>query len=96
MKSRISSEIDHLCRAAHSAGCIHRSVLDRVLEFCTYDRVTPDGEEYYLVNYPFIERDYYYDMLLSLGDKCECLSPARVREELKRRLQSMTAIYQDS
>ena len=75
---------------------IHRSVLDRVLEFCTYDRVTPDGEEYYLVNYPFIERDYYYDMLLSLGDKCECLSPAHVREELKRRIQSMTAVYQDS
>lgn len=75
---------------------IHRSVLDRVLEFCTYDRVTPDGEEYYLVNYPFIERDYYYDMLLSLSDKCECLSPAHVREELKRRIQSMTAVYQDN
>lgn len=72
---------------------IHKSVLDRVLEVCTYDRVTPDGEEYYLVNYPFIERDYYYDMLLSLGDKCECLEPAHVREEVKRRIQSMASIY---
>lgn len=72
---------------------VHKSVLDRVLEFCTYDRVTPNGEDYYLVNYPFIERDYYYDMLLSFGDKCECLEPAHVREEVKRRIQSMTSIY---
>ena len=75
---------------------IHKSVLDRVLEFCTYDRVTPDGEEYYLVNYPFIERDYYYDMLLSFGDKCECLEPVHVREEIKRRIQSMASIYRES
>lgn len=72
---------------------IHKSVLDRVLEFCTYDRVTPDGEEYYLVNYPFIERDYYYDMLLSFGDKCECLEPIHVREEIKRRIRSIALIY---
>ena len=72
---------------------IHKSVLDRVLDFCTYDRVTPDGEEYYLVNYPFMERDYYYDMLLSFGDQCECLAPAHVREEMKRRIQRMASLY---
>lgn len=72
---------------------IHKSVLDRVLEFCTYDRIIPDGDEYYLVNYPFIERDYYYDILLSFGDKCECLEPAHVREEVKRRIQSMASVY---
>ena len=72
---------------------IHKSVLDRVLEFCTLDRITPDGEEYYLVNYPFIEREYYYDMLLSFGDKCECLEPAHVRAEVKRRIQSMADLY---
>lgn len=74
---------------------VHSSVLDCVLEFCAYDRVTPDGEEHYLVNYPFIERDYYYDMLLGFGDKCECLEPPHVREELKRRIQSMALIYGD-
>lgn len=72
---------------------IHKSVLDRVLEFCTYDRISPDGEECYLVNYPFIERDYYYDMLLGFGDKCECLGPAHVREEVKRRIQNMASVY---
>lgn len=74
---------------------IHKSVLDRVLEFCTQDRVTPDGEDYYLVNYPFIERDYYYDILLSFGDKCECLEPSHVREEIKRRIQSMASLYRE-
>lgn len=74
---------------------IHKSVLDRVLEFCSYDRVAPDGEDHYLVNYPFIERDYYYDMLLSFGDKCECLEPAHVRDEIKRRIQSMASLYRE-
>lgn len=73
---------------------VHRSVLDRVLEFCTYDRVTPDGDDYYLVDYPFIERDYYFDMLLSFGDKCECIEPPHVHEEIKRRIHSMAALYE--
>ena len=73
---------------------VHRSVLDRVLEFCTYDRVTPDGDDYYLVDYPFIERDYYFDMLLSFGDKCECIEPPHGREEIKRRIHSMAALYE--
>ena len=72
---------------------VHTSVLDRVLDFCPPERVTPDGAEHYLVDYPFIERDYYYDMLLSLGDKCECLAPKRVRDELRRRIKRMARIY---
>lgn len=72
---------------------VHASVLDRVLDFCPPERVTPDGAEHYLVDYPFIERDYYYDMLLSLGDKCECLAPEHVRDELRRRIQRMARIY---
>lgn len=73
---------------------IHESILDRVLEFCSYDRVAPDGEGYYRVAYPFIERDYYYDMLLGFGDKCECLSPPHVRAELRRRARSLLRLYE--
>ena len=72
---------------------IHASMLDRVLDFCPPERVTPDGAEHYLVDCPFIERDYYYDMLLSLGDKCECLAPEHVRDELRRRVMRMARIY---
>jgi len=68
------------------------SIFDRILEFCPYDKITrtPQG---LLVNYPFIENDYYYDILLSFGDKCECLSPEHVREEIKRRILSMAEKY---
>ena len=72
---------------------VHASGLDRVLDFCPPERVTPDGTEHYLVNYPFIERDYFYDMLLSFGDKCVCLAPDHVRDELRRRIQRMARIY---
>ena len=72
---------------------IHKSILDRVLEYCTFDCFTPDGDEYYFVNFPFIENDYYYDILLGFGNKCECLEPLHIRTEIKRKLQDIAAIY---
>lgn len=72
---------------------IHKSVLDRVLEFCTYDRFVPDGDEHYIVNFPFIENEYYYDMLLGFGDKCECLEPLHIRTKMKHRIHDIAAIY---
>ena len=72
---------------------VHKSILDRLLEFCDFDCINADGEEYYLAEYPFIERDYYYDMLLSFGDKCECMEPPHVREELKKRIESLGRVY---
>lgn len=72
---------------------IHQSVMDRALDFCGYECFTPDGEAHYIVNFPFFENDYCYDMLLSFGDKCECLAPSRVREELKRRVRAIAALY---
>lgn len=36
---------------------IHQSVVDRVLDFCTFDASTSDGDAYYIVNFPFIEND---------------------------------------
>lgn len=72
---------------------IHQSVLDRVLEYCPYDRFVPDDDAYYIVNFPFIENDYHYDILLGFGDKCECLEPPHIRAEIKRKIQNMAAIY---
>lgn len=72
---------------------IHKSVLDRVLEFCTYDRFIPDGDAHYIVNFPFIENEYYYDILLSFGDKCECLAPSHIRANMKQRICGIAAIY---
>ena len=72
---------------------IHKSILDRVLEYCTYDHFTPDGYEHYFVNFPFIENEYYYDILLGFGDKCECLEPLHIRTEMKRKIQNIATIY---
>ncbi len=75
---------------------IHSSVLDRILDFCPFDRITAAGGEYYLVDYPFVDSDYYYDMLLSLGDKCEVIEPDHVRKKLKQKIQNLINMYADS
>lgn len=73
---------------------IHKSVMDRVLDYCPYEHFTPDGGEYYIVRFPFIENDYHYDILFSFGDRCECLDPQHVRTGMKRRIQDIAAIYE--
>lgn len=72
---------------------IHKSIMDRVLDFCAYEHFTPDGDEYYIVDFPFIDRDYYYDILLSFGDKCECLKPLHIREKIKYKVHNIVALY---
>lgn len=73
---------------------VHKSVIDRVLDFCSYECFTPDGIEHYIVNFPFIENDYYYSILFSFGNQCECLEPLHIRTEIKRRLHDMTGLYE--
>lgn len=73
---------------------VHKSVIDRVLDFCSYESFTPDGIEHYIVNFPFIENDYYYNILFSFGNQSECLEPLHIRTEIKRRLHDMAALYE--
>lgn len=73
---------------------IHKSIVDRVLDFCTYEHFSPDGNEHYTVSFPFIENDYYYNILFSFGDKCECLEPLHIRTEMKRRIHNIATIYE--
>lgn len=74
---------------------IHKSILDRVLDFCSYEHFSPDCEEHYIVSFPFIENEYYYNILLSFGDKCECLEPMHIRTEMKRRIQKISTLYEN-
>jgi len=73
---------------------IHKSVMDRVLDYCTYEDFSPDGDEHYIVNFPFMENEYYYNILFSFGDKCECLEPSHIRAEMKRRIHDIATIYE--
>jgi len=72
---------------------IHASVMDRVLDYCPYEYFSPAGGEHWIVDFPFIENDYYYGILLSFGDKCECVEPPHIRTEMKRRIQEIAALY---
>lgn len=72
---------------------IHKSIMDRVLEYCTYEDFSPDGKEHFIVRFPFIENEYHYHILFCFGDKCECLEPLHVRSEMKRRICDMAGIY---
>ncbi|EAE7733948.1 YafY family transcriptional regulator [Listeria monocytogenes] len=74
---------------------IHQSIIDRVLDYCSYENFYPDGEEHYIVSFPFIENEYHYDILLSFGDKCECLEPLHIREKMKRRIYDIVSIYEN-
>ena len=75
---------------------IHASAKERVLDYCTSEQISPDGEEHYLVDFPFIENYYYYNILLSFGDACECLEPVHIRKEMKRRVHAIAALYESS
>ncbi len=74
---------------------IHQSVLDRVLDYCDDEDVSPDGGAYFIVRFPFIENDYYYGILLGFGNRCECLEPLHIRSEMKRRIDEIAALYED-
>jgi predicted DNA-binding transcriptional regulator YafY len=73
---------------------IHKSIMDRVLDYCTYEHFSPDGDEHCIVSFPFIENEYYYNILFSFGDKCECLEPLHIRTEIKRRIHDIATIYE--
>lgn len=74
---------------------IHKSVMDRVLDYCSYEDFSPDGNEHYIVDFPFVENDYYYNILFSFGDKCECIEPLHSRTEMKRRVHDIAALYEN-
>ncbi len=74
---------------------IHKSVMDRVLDFCSYEHFSPSGDEHYIVRFPFIENDYYYNILFSFGDQCECLEPLHIRTKMKRRIHDIAALYEN-
>ena len=74
---------------------IHRSILERVLDYVASEDITLDGADHYIVRYPLIENDYYYGILLSFGDKCECVEPPHVRAEMKRIAEAIAALYKD-
>lgn len=46
-----------------------------------------------IVDFPFIDDEYSYNILLGFGDKCECIAPAPIREKLIKKIENLLKIY---
>lgn len=75
---------------------IRRSLAERVLDYCPYERFAPDGDDHFLVSFPFIDRDYYYDLLLFFGEDCEVLEPPSVRKKMASKLERLSKRYAEA
>ncbi|MEI5991993.1 helix-turn-helix transcriptional regulator [Enterococcus crotali] len=53
-----------------------------------------DNAEKWIVEFPFMEDEFGYNLLLGFGNQCECLAPQHVRAELKRRIETVLKLYQ--
>ena len=72
---------------------IHTSIMERLLDYCDYESFLLDGTHHYNVEFPFIENDYHYNILLSFGEHCEVLEPLHIRSELKRKIDNLSQLY---
>lgn len=72
---------------------IDGSLHERMMELCGEERIKPYGDNRFLVDFLFAPDDYGYNLLLGFGDKCECISPPEIREELIRRIEKLTSLY---
>ena len=73
---------------------VDNTMRDQVMEHCGKDSVMVDEGETSLVTFDFPCTDFAYNTLLSFGNKCECLEPAEIRNELVRKIKETLAIYE--
>lgn len=72
---------------------IHESLRERVMEYCGEENIKSYGENKLIVDFPFTEDDFSYNIVLGFGHKCECLEPAHVREEIINRIKRLLDVY---
>ncbi|WP_294615965.1 YafY family protein [uncultured Gilliamella sp.] len=72
---------------------IDESLLERILDYCDEKDINQLNDQQYIVNFDFIDDDYGYGILLSLGHKCICLEPEHVRTEMIQRTEKIAHCY---
>lgn len=72
---------------------VDKSLREQISERCGEKNIKRADNNKLLVDFPFVEDDMGYSLLLSYGHKCECLAPENVRKELTRRLHKMISLY---
>ncbi|TLG75288.1 helix-turn-helix transcriptional regulator [Culicoidibacter larvae] len=75
---------------------IHKSLREKIIDRVGEENIYPDKDasDYLLVDFPFVEDNFGYSLLLGFGTDCEVLEPAHIRLELQNRIQQMLDIYQ--
>ena len=69
------------------------SLKEKILERCEEENITYRGKNKMIVEFPFVDDDFGYELLLSFGNKCECLEPVEIREKLIEKIRNMLHIY---
>lgn len=72
---------------------IDDSLKERIMEYCGEENIQSYSNNKLIVSFPFVEDESAYNLLLSFGDKCECIEPPGVRAELIRRIKNLADVY---
>ncbi|WP_068497824.1 helix-turn-helix transcriptional regulator [Paenibacillus kribbensis] len=72
---------------------IDESLRELMEELCGEDNIKLYDDQRYIVQFPFVDNDYWYNSLMKFGDKCECLEPEHIRNELIQRIKQLCAVY---
>ena len=72
---------------------IDESILDRILERCDEEAIEKLDNGNYIVDFPFVDDDYAFDVLLSYGNKCKCLEPQWVKDKYLKKLREILEKY---
>lgn len=72
---------------------VHESLRERIVEYCGEENIQPYEGNKLIVDFPFVEDELGYNLLLSFGDKCECLEPSYVREKIILKVKSLLKLY---
>lgn len=69
------------------------SMTERMIEYYGEENVSRYDNGRILVNFPFVEDEQGYNILLGFGNRCECIAPEHVRKALIKRIKSLLTIY---
>ncbi|WP_346871523.1 YafY family protein [Clostridium sp. UBA5119] len=71
------------------------SLREQMVERCGEDNIEAYGNDKFIVEFPFVEDDLGYNILIGFGDKCECLAPENIRIELIKRIKKLLYVYEN-
>ncbi len=69
------------------------SLREQMVERCGEENIEPYENDKFMVDFPFVEDDLGYNILMGFGDKCECVAPENVRKELINRIKKILNVY---